>query len=126
MTGSRLPSARQVAEVVAGVGVLWAFAGAGDLVAGAAGVAVPGSVLGMLALWAALESGVVRLAWIDGGARLLLAVLGLLFVPAGAGFVQFLGAGTRWLEVGAVLVVGCLLSLGVSARVVQRGVAGRG
>ena len=116
---------RKIAEIGFGVGLLWAFAGAGDLLAGAARVPVPGSVIGMLLLWAALEAGVVRVAWIDGGARLLLAALGLLFVPAGAGFVQFLGAGTLWLSVGAIVVAGSLLTLAVSAHVVQRGVAGR-
>ena len=115
--------ARRIAGIALGVGVLWGFAGAGDLVAAAAGLPMPGSVIGMLLLWAALEARVVRIAWIDDGAGMLLAALGLLFVPAGAGFVQFTHAGTLWLEVGAVVVAGSLLTLAVSAHIVQRAVA---
>src|ERR1700722_7484219 len=110
-TGSQRCSgarAREVAGIVGGVGVLWGFAELGDLIATAAHLTVPGSVIGMLLLWAALEARVVRLNLIDGGARILMAVLGLLFVPAGAGFVQFAGAGLLWLKVGATVVAGPL------------------
>jgi holin-like protein len=103
------------------VAVLWGFADLGDVITRLVGLAIPGSVIGMLLLWVALEARIVRLRWVDGGSRLLLAVLGLLFVPAGAGFVQFLGVGTAWLEVGAIVVVGSLLTLGVTAQVVAHG-----
>ncbi|HWE08896.1 MAG TPA: CidA/LrgA family protein [Solirubrobacteraceae bacterium] len=112
---------RETAHVLVAIGVLWGFAGAGDLVASTAGLPVPGSVIGTVLLWVALETRLIRLRWIDGGARLLLAALGLLFVPAGAGFVQFIGAGAVWLEVGGIIVVGSLLTLAVTAHVVQRG-----
>jgi putative effector of murein hydrolase LrgA (UPF0299 family) len=120
-TGKR--HARVVGQVILGIGVLWGLAGVGDLIAGAAGLPVPGSVVGMLLLLGALEARVVRLTWIDDGARLLLAALGLLFVPAGAGFVQFIGAGTLWLKVGAIVVVSALISLAISAHAVQRSMA---
>jgi holin-like protein len=112
--------ARAVAQVAVSVVLLWGFAALGDLASRAAGLAIPGSVIGMLLLWIALEARLVRLGWIDGGARLLLGALGLLFVPAGAGFVQFVGAGGTWLEVGAIVVVGSLLTLGVTALAVLR------
>jgi holin-like protein len=116
---------RAVAHVVVSVAVLWGFAELGDLVARSAGLAIPGSVIGMLLLWIGLETRVVRLGWIDGGARLLLAALGLLFVPAGAGFVQFISAGAAWGEVGAIVVVGSLLTLGVTALVIVQGLPDR-
>jgi holin-like protein len=109
-------------RLIAGVAALWAFAQAGALLAGAAGLPVPGSVIGMLLLWAALATRVLRLEWIDSGARSLLRILGLLFVPAGVGFVQFAGAGSLWLEVGAVVVAGTLVTLAITGHVVQRAV----
>lgn len=112
---------RRVAQAAFAVGLLWAFAGLGGLITRSAGLAIPGSVIGMVLLWIALETRIVRLQWVEGGARLLLAALGLLFVPAGAGFVQFIGAGTAWLEVGAIIIVGSLLTLGVTAHVVVHG-----
>jgi holin-like protein len=113
-------------KLLAGVAGLWAFAGLGELVVGATGLPLPGSVAGMLLLWAALEGGVVRLEWLDAGARSLLAVLGLLFVPAGVGFVQFTDAGPVWLLVAAVTGAGALLTLAITGHVVQRAVGDHG
>ncbi len=114
---------RPVVETAFAVAVLWAFAGVGGIVAKVTAAPIPGSVIGMLLLWGALEMRLVRLSWIDGGSRLLLAALGLLFVPAGAGFVQFTAAGSRWLLVGVVVIAGSLVTLGIAARIVERGVA---
>ncbi len=107
-------------RLLAGIAGLWAFAGLGELAVGLTGLPLPGSVAGMLLLWAALEVRAVRLEWLDLGARSLLAVLGLLFVPAGVGFVQFAGAGPVWLAAAAATAGGALLTLAVTGHVVQR------
>lgn len=110
---------RRCASAVVGVAVLWAFALAGGVIAHAIGIDVPGSVVGMLLAWAALESGLVPARLLTTGAGVLLAVLGLLFVPAGVGVVQFLHAGDVWLQALAVVVVGSLLTLTVTGHLVQ-------
>ncbi len=102
-----------------GVAIMWGFALLGGVISHALGIPVPGSLVGMILLWAALELRVVRLEWVDQGSRVLLTVLGLLFVPAGTGFIQFIGAGTVWLEILVTVIVGSLASLAVSAHVVQ-------
>lgn len=111
-------------RVLAGIAVLWLFLGLGTLVAGGLGLPLPGSVVGMVLLWGALEARVVRLAWLERGSRALLGVLGLLFVPAGVGFVQYAGAGAVWLAAGGVVLVGTLVTLAVTGHVVQRGARG--
>jgi holin-like protein len=110
-----------------GLGILglWAFLAAGNAIAAATGAPVPGSIIGMLALWLALEAGVVRLSWLDAGAGLLLRWLGLLFVPVGVGFLQYAAAGAAWVPVLAAVALGVLLSLAVTGHLVQR-TAGRG
>ena len=113
-------------RLIAGVAGLWAFVGLGELAVVLTGLPLPGSVAGMLLLWAALEARIVRLEWLDLGARSLLAVLGLLFVPAGVGFVQFTGAGPVWLAVAAIVCAGALATLAVTGHVVQRAVGDRG
>ena len=75
----------------------------------------------MLLLWGALEAGVVRLGWIRDGATTLLGILGLLFVPAGAGFVDFLDAGWTWLAAVAVTGLGAVATIVLTGVVVQRG-----
>jgi holin-like protein len=109
----------RAARILAGVAILWSFASLGGVIVRALGAPIPGSVVGMLLMWLALEAGVVRLRWVQSGAAALLTVLGLLFVPAGAGFVQFTAAGTLWLEILAIVVIGCLISLAVSGHVSQ-------
>jgi holin-like protein len=113
-------------RLLAGIAVLWLFVGLGQLAVELTGLPLPGGVAGMLLLWAALEARVVRLEWLDVGARWLLGILGLLFVPAGVGFVQFAGAGPVWLAVAAVTGVGALAALAVTGHVVQRTVGERG
>jgi holin-like protein len=113
-------------RLLTGIAGLWAFVGLGQLAVGLTKLPLPGGVAGMLLLWAALEARIVRLEWLDLGARSLLAVLGLLFVPAGVGFVQFAGAGPIWLAVAGVTAVGALATLAVTGHVVQRAVGDRG
>jgi holin-like protein len=107
-------------RLVIGIAILWLFLLAGQGLGDLLDLPLPGSVLGMLLLWGALEAGVVRLAWIDRGASALLAILGLLFVPSGVGVIEYADAGTVWLGVGAVVVGGVLLTLSVTGLVVQR------
>jgi holin-like protein len=123
-THSLARGARAIAGWGLTLALLWGFAELGERVVRMLGLAVPGSVVGMVLLWVALEAGWVKADWVAGGAGRLLSLLGLLFVPAGAGFVQFIGAGVLWLEVGAVVIAGALVTLAVSAGVVDRLVAG--
>jgi len=109
-------------RLVGGIALLWLFVGLGELAVRTTHIPLPGSVVGMLALWAALEGGAVRLAWLDRGAGWLLAILGLLFVPAGVGFLQYAGAGTAWLAVVAVVALGALVTLAVTGHAVQHAV----
>jgi holin-like protein len=109
-------------RLLTGIAWLWAFLGLGELAVRATQLPLPGSVAGMLALWVALETGVVRLEWLDRGAGSLLAVLGLLFVPAGVGFLQFTDAGRAWIAVAVVVSAGALITLAVTGHVVQRAV----
>jgi holin-like protein len=113
-------------RVLVGVAWLWLFLAIGNRLHAWLGLPIPGSVVGMLLLWAALETGVVRLAWLDDGARSLLAILGLLFVPAGVGVVEYLDAGTVWLPAILILVGGTLLTLTVTGHVAQRAIDDRG
>jgi holin-like protein len=109
-------------RALVGVAWLWAFLAVGDLAVASLSLPLPGSVVGMVLLWVALETGVVRLAWLERGAGTLLGTLGLLFVPAGVGFVQFLGAGSTWAMAAVVIGAGSLVTLTVSGHVVQRSV----
>ncbi|MFB5266867.1 CidA/LrgA family protein [Paenibacillus enshidis] len=50
---------------------------------------VPGSIIGMAILFILLQTGVVRLSWIEAGANWLLAELLLFFIPSAVGVMDY-------------------------------------
>ncbi|WP_409343553.1 CidA/LrgA family holin-like protein [Paenibacillus sp. MBLB4367] len=75
---------------------------------------LPGSILGMIVLYALLETKVVQLSWIESGAAWLLAELLLFFIPPSVGLIAYrsllLHEGLRILLVivlGTVIVMVC-------------------
>ncbi|GGK21400.1 CidA/LrgA family protein [Deinococcus malanensis] len=108
---ARLPA---TTRFVLGLGMLSTFAAAGELLVRTAGLPLPGSVAGLALLWAALGLGAVKLHWITPAADGLLGVLGLLFVPATVGFIQFLSAGAAWSLWLLVMTSGVLVGAGVA------------
>lgn len=50
---------------------------------------IPGSIIGMFILFLLLESGLIRLSWVEAGASWLLAELLLFFVPSAIGVMNY-------------------------------------
>lgn len=105
---------------VLGLGLLTGFAALGIGLTGWLHLPLPGSVVGMVLLWLALGTGVVRLHWINEAADGLLSVLGLLFVPATVGFVEYLSAGAQWGLWLLVMAAGLLLGAGTAGLLAAR------
>lgn len=126
MSSSASPTGSLPAPVrfVLGLGVLSAFAALGTGLVNALHLPLPGSVVGMVLLWAALSLGVVRLHWIENAADGLLAILGLLFVPATVGVIEYLSAGVAWALWLLVMLAGLLLGAGVAGLIAGRLVRG--
>ena len=103
-----------------GLGVLTAFAALGTALASALHLPLPGSVVGMALLWAALGMRLVRLEWVEGAANGLLALLGLLFVPATVGVTGYLSAGAEWGLWLLVMLAGLLLGAGAAGLLASR------
>lgn len=66
------------------------------------GVPIPGGVLGLLLFYLALLTGIIRLAWVERAANLLLRYMVLLFVPLTVGLMEFGHILSR--QAGAILV----------------------
>jgi holin-like protein len=113
-------------RVVLGLGVLVGFAALGEGLVKLLHWSLPGSVMGMVLLWAALSLRLVRLHWVEPAADGLLGILGLLFVPATVGAIQFLGAGAQWGLWLLVMAAGRLLGAGVAGLLAARLVHGDG
>lgn len=84
------------------------------------GLPVPGPVVGMLLLFAALLASPRLHALIEESGNQLLRHLSLLFVPAGVGIVAAAsGIGHQWLAIAAALLGSTVLTLAVTAAVMQ-------
>ena len=52
-------------------------------------LSIPGSILGIAVVFILLETGIIRLSWIELGANWLLAELLLFFIPAAVGIMNY-------------------------------------
>ena len=101
--------------------ILLMFQFAGEMIRAVTGLPVPGPVIGMVLLLVALLAKLPVAAGIHATSRKLLAYLGLLFVPAGAGVVTRLPMiGAHWLPI-VIAVVGSTIITMVITAVVMRG-----
>ncbi|SEU12544.1 CidA/LrgA family protein [Paenibacillus sp. NFR01] len=68
---------------------------------------IPGSIIGMFLLFLLLESGIVRLSWVEAGASWLLAELLLFFIPSAIGVMNYFKVlEADGIQVLAVVLIG--------------------
>lgn len=102
--------------MVKGLSILLIMQFVGEIVSRGLDIPIPGNVLGMGLLLAALGLGVVRLEWVQEAADLLLSHLALLFVPAGVGVMVYLDLiGREWLPIVAATVISTFVVMAVTA-----------
>ncbi len=103
-------------RLLPGLLVLLALWFAGEWMADAARLPVPGSVVGMLMLAAGLRLRWIPARVVEPAAQLLIRNLALLFVPAGVGVMAYGGLlGREWLPIavaGAASTVAVLAAVG--------------
>ncbi|KIL37597.1 holin [Cohnella kolymensis] len=80
---------------------------------------IPGSIVGIVVLFVLLQTKVVKLEWIDLGAKWLLAEMLLFFIPSAVGIVQYkdlmLASGLRILVVVVVSILVVMAATGLMA-----------
>lgn len=93
---------------------------AGTVIQQAAGVPIPGPVFGMVLLLGLLAWRAGPSPELDGAAQGILRYFGLLFVPAGVGFVSELGElRANWPAILLAILVSTLLALAVTGLLLQ-------
>src|SRR5690606_17555229 len=80
---------------------------------------IPGSVIGMLLLFALLKLGIVKLRWIEEGTSLLLKHLTLFFIPVTVGFIEYFDAvfSVRGVLLLSITIISTALVMGGSGAV---------
>ncbi len=101
-------------------GVLFAFLAFGEFIVWLTGIPLPSSVIGMVALAAALKAGIVKLRYVERVADFLVHNLGFFFVPAGIGIMNCLGIlRSEWMPIVAASVLSTAVIIIVTGRVHQ-------
>jgi holin-like protein len=86
----------RVLKVIAQIGLLSLFVWLGGRFAALTGLPLPGSVVGLVFLYLALRSGLVKLAFIQEGADFLLRHLVFFFIPAAVDLMNWGGVFYRY------------------------------
>jgi holin-like protein len=76
-----IAGARKLLRLSVQISMLWALSIAASALAAYLPIAVPPGVIGLVILFAVLASGIVKLAWFEQGAELLVRHLGLFLIP---------------------------------------------
>jgi holin-like protein len=93
---------------------------AGEALRLVSGISIPGTVLGMVLLFLALMTKLIRLEQIDLIAKFLLDHLAFLFVPAGVGLMSsWQVIGKSWLPILLIVLFSTILVVGVTGWTVQ-------
>ncbi len=113
-----------IPRYLVGLLILLGFLALGELLSRIAHIPLPGSVLGMVLLTAALHGGLLRAHWVAPAATLLIRHMGFLFVPPGVGLMVHFGLiGREWLPIcaGALAsIVGVLVTVGLLQQHLER------
>ena len=93
---------------------------AGEIIARATGLPLPGPVIGMAILFAALMARGGVPEPLKETTRSILDHLSLLFVPAGVGVIIYLPLiADEWLPIAAAIIVGTLITIAITAWIMK-------
>lgn len=101
-------------RVLAQLAGFWAVSELGYAIVRQLGIPLPGNLVGMVILLALLASGIVRPAWVEPAATLLLRHLGFFFVPIAVGLMT-IGDLLRAQGIPLLLVVLASAGIGIAA-----------
>ncbi|TVQ36333.1 MAG: CidA/LrgA family protein [Spirochaetaceae bacterium] len=105
--------------MLGGLGILLLFLSIGEA-ASALGIGLPGNVVGMLLLTAALALGIVRVERVRQATDVLLDNLAFLFVPPGVGVMVHFGVlGRSWVALSVAVLISTVAVLVVTGVVTQ-------
>ncbi|HET7229475.1 MAG TPA: CidA/LrgA family protein [Longimicrobium sp.] len=112
---------KHIIALARGTVILLAFLYAGNAVSALLHLPLPGSVLGLVMLAAALHFRVVRPEWVRPAAEVLIRHMSLLYIPPGVGVMVYFGLIRReWLALVAAGVVGTVAVMLVVGLLQQR------
>jgi holin-like protein len=101
--------------------ILLLFQAAGEVLSRGLDLPIPGNVIGMALLLIGFLTGVVKVAWLEEAAELMLANLALFFVPAGVGVMVYTDLIAReWLPISVATVLSTFVVLAITGKLADR------
>lgn len=96
------------------------FAFLGELLHSLIPLQIPGSIYGLVLLFASLVTGVVKLEQVEETAKFLIEIMSIMFVPAGVGLMESWDVLRPILvPVLVILIVSTILVMGISGKVTE-------
>ena len=92
----------------------------GELLAAVLPLPVPGTVYGLLAMLAALWTGLVKLERVEKAAEFLRSIMALLFIPAAIGILDLLPLlASSWWKIVLICIVTTVTTIAVTGHTAQ-------
>lgn len=79
----------KIVKILTQVAFLYLLFLLGEFLRSLLSIPLPGSIIGLLILWALLSFGIVPLAWVEKGAYVFLSTLPLYLIPATVGVMNY-------------------------------------
>ena len=103
--------------MIRAVGILLGFLTAGECIVFFTGLKLPGSIIGMGLLFAALQAGWVKKAWLEQLVNVLMTNLSLFLVPACVAVISYLDLIRKdWLPITVATLASTFLVLFVTGK----------
>lgn len=97
--------------------IIFTFSLIGTFISNLLPLPIPGSIIGMLLLFFALEFKLIKLAYVEKGADNLMKYLSLFFVPLTVGVIDYLDVlSTNALALIVLILVTTIVTYGISAK----------
>lgn len=107
--------------MIQGFSIIFLFLLTGEGVSRFSGIPVPGNVVGMVLMTAALLFGIVKKEWITECSEVLLKNMAFFFIPPGVGLMQYFDIlKTDWAGISAAVTFGTLAVAATVGLIQQR------
>ncbi|WP_106498381.1 CidA/LrgA family protein [Lentibacillus sp. Marseille-P4043] len=111
--------------ILLNISLIIAFTWIGKGIVAITHIPIPGSIIGMVLLFFGLQSGWIKLSWVEAGAALLISEMLLFFIPAVVGFMQYSWMfGIKGLVILFIVVSGTALMM-ISTGVISEKILAR-
>jgi len=102
------------------IGIIFLFTYGSEVLVNVFNIAFPGSILGMLLLFAALKRGLFKVELVKDAGNFLLSILPIMFVPLGVGIMEYFDVlRDQGLQIAIIIAITTVIVMVVTGRIVQ-------